>query len=56
MTKIYNKALTVHHEQDSTGGHYISIRRGLAFTFRIRLSEATALADQLVDIVEEVDQ
>ena len=52
--RMYQKRLAVEYQSDESGGRFLVIRRGLAFTFRIRLSEATALADQLVDIVEEV--
>ena len=56
MTRLYEKTLEAHYERDNLGGQFIVIRRGLAFTFRVRLSEATALADQLIDIIEEVNR
>lgn len=54
MSRLYGTGVQVHYEQDQTGSQFIVIRRGFAFTFRIRLSEAVYLADRLVDIVEEV--
>ena len=52
--RMYQKRLAVEYQSDESGGRFLVIRRGLAFTFRVRLDEAIDLADRLVDIVEEV--
>ena len=52
--RMYQKKLAVEYQSDESGGRFLVIRRGLAFTFRVRLDEAIDLADRLVDIVEEV--
>lgn len=52
--RMYQKRLGVEYQSDESGGRFLVIRRGLAFTFRVRLDEAIDLANQIVDRVEEV--
>lgn len=54
--RMYQKRLGVEYEADESGGRFLVIRRGRAFTFRVRLDEAIDLANKIVDKIEEVDQ